>query len=53
MVEAVKAIVQDPAYSHVGVAIFVNYLDQIPILVKEMGLVNEQYAVRTGKKNEK
>ena len=51
MVEAVKAIVADPAYSHVGIVIFVNYLKQIPILVKEMGLSNEQFAVRTGKKN--
>jgi hypothetical protein len=51
MVEAVKAIVADPAYSHVGIVLFVSYLSQIPILVKEMGLREDQYAVRTGKKN--
>jgi hypothetical protein len=51
MVEAVKAIVADPVCTRVGIVIFVNYLKQIPILVKEMGLSNEQFAVRTGKKN--
>jgi hypothetical protein len=51
MVEAVKAIVSDPTYAHVGIVIFVNYLKQIPILVKEMGLSDDQFAVRTGKKN--
>src|SRR5262249_46463969 len=51
MVEAVKAIVADPAYAHIGIVICVNYLKQIPILARDMGLENEQFAVRTGKRN--
>lgn len=51
MVEAVKAIIADPAYADVGIVVFVSYLSQIPILAHEMGLREDQYAVRTGKRN--
>ena len=35
------------------IVIFANYLSQIPVLAKEMGLREDQYAVRTGERNEK
>ena len=52
MVEAVRAILADPALAEIGVVIFVNQLDQIGRLVDEMGLLPHQFAIRTGKDNE-
>lgn len=52
LVEAVRILVSDPAFTDVGVVIFTNTLDQIPVLIGEMGLQPEQFAVRTGAANE-
>jgi hypothetical protein len=49
---SVKAIVNEPACADVGVLVLVNQLEQIPILVKRMGLRKDQFDVRTGKENE-
>lgn len=37
----------------VGILILTNTLEQIPILIQEMGLRDDQFAVRTGKDNTK
>lgn len=52
VIEAVRALVSDPHYRDVGVVIFVNLLEQIPILVRDMGLQPDQFAVVTGANNE-
>lgn len=36
----------------VGILILTNTLEQIPVLIGEIGLTDDQYAVRTGAKNE-
>jgi len=50
--ESVKTLVSNPAYVGVGVVVFVNQLDQIPRLILEMELNDDQFAVRTGVVNE-
>ncbi len=51
VVESVRHLLADPAYSEVGVVIFVNQLDQIKRLIEEIGLERHQFAVETGKDN--
>ncbi len=50
--EAVKALVSDPTCKQIGVVLFVNQLNQIPRLIGEMELNDDQFAVRTGVDNE-
>ena len=49
--ESVKALVSNQAYAEVGVVFFVNQLDQIPRLIEDMELTDDEYAVRTGVAN--
>ena len=51
LIEAVRQLATDPRYAHVGVVIFVNLLEQIPILAHEMELRPDQFAVVTGDAN--
>jgi hypothetical protein len=51
MIEAIKIIVRDPAYRHIGILVLTNTLEQIEVLIKELGLEREQFAVRSGHKN--
>jgi hypothetical protein len=46
--EGVRALVSDPAYERVGAVLFVNQLNQIPRLIEETRLREDQFPVRTG-----
>ena len=54
-VAAARVITQDPALSHVGIIVLVNYLDLIPKLIEAMGFEvrpgDHCYAVVVGKDN--
>ena len=50
-VESVRALVSSSQYAGIGVVLFVNQLDQIPKLIEDMELTDEQYSVRTGVAN--
>jgi hypothetical protein len=48
LVAAVRAILDDPELTHVGIVILVSTLEQIPALVARMKLKKEDFAVRVG-----
>jgi hypothetical protein len=53
LVEATKELIRigEKTGDPVGILILTNTLDQIPVLIEAMGLREDQYAVRTGKRN--
>jgi hypothetical protein len=46
---AVRQIIADPTLEHVGVLVMVSALEQIPVLIDRMRLLDHQFAVRTSR----
>jgi hypothetical protein len=51
LLESIRQMRKDPAYSEVGIVVFCSRLDQIERMIAELGLSREEFAVETGQAN--